>query len=299
MNIDSIFPNGLYLDVAYEMLFPVAIYVIGMALYAMFIFKFYRFVSARDMFGMDLSRYQESRFRWVRRILHVIMYIAKYLIVFPAFAFFWFAVLTLILSFLSKDRPITDVLLIALATVSAIRVAAYYSEDLSRDLAKILPFAVLGIFLIDASFFDISDSLDVLKEANVHRERILYYLLFLVAVEFVLRMLLGVGMFLFRETKPAIQEPPPDDAGDLAAEPDEQDGDGTVLPDYEPPAYKRRFPVPEPDAAPPEPSEQDPSEEDPPPGGATRQAPAPSEQDPSEEDPPPGGATRQAPAPGE
>ena len=202
MNLDSIFPNGLYIQDAYEMLLPVAIYVISMALYGMFIFRFYRFVASRDMFGMDLSRYEESRFRWVRRVLHVIMYIAKYLVVFPAFAFFWFAVLTLILAFLSKDRPITDVLLIALATVSAIRVSAYYNEDLSRDLAKILPFAVLAIFLIDASFFDVGDSFEVLREANDHRERILYYLLFLVGVEFVLRTLMGLVLFLFRRRCP-------------------------------------------------------------------------------------------------
>ena len=243
MNIDAIFPNGLYIQDAYDMLWPVAIYVVSMALYAMFIFKFYRFVASRDMFGLDFSRYKESRFRWVRRILHAITYVAKYLIVFPAFAFFWFAVLTLILAFLSKDRPITDVLLIALATVSAIRVSAYYNEDLSRDLAKILPFAVLGIFLIDASFFEVRDSLSVLREANDHRERILYYLLFLVAVEFVLRTLMGAVLFLFRDGKPAAEEPP-DDAL-YPASPDEPDAGEDVLPDYRTPSFGDRFAVPE------------------------------------------------------
>ena len=120
------------------------------------------------------------------------MYLTKYLVLFPAFAFFWFAVLTLILTFLSRDRPITDILLIALATVATIRVTAYYNEDLSRDLAKILPFAVLALFLIDASFFNVRDSLEVLHET------ILYYLLFLVVVEFALRLLLGIVAFLFR-----------------------------------------------------------------------------------------------------
>ena len=130
-------------------------YVLGMALYAVVVFKFYRFVASRDMFALKLYRYAESRYRWVRRVVHIVMYVAKYLVVFPAFAFFWFAVLTLILTFLSKDRPITDILLIALATVTTIRATAYYNEDLSRDIAKILPFAVLALFVIDASFFDV------------------------------------------------------------------------------------------------------------------------------------------------
>ena len=188
-------------------------YVLGMALYAVFVFKFYRFVAARDMFALNLSRYEESRYRWLRRVLHVVMYLTKYLVLFPAFAFFWFAVLTLILTFLSRDRPITDILLIALATVDTIRVTAYYNEDLSRDLAKILPFAVLALFVIDASFFNIRNSLDVLQDANEARETILYYLLFLVVVEFALRLLLGIVAVLFRGRRLASKGSPGDGGG--------------------------------------------------------------------------------------
>ena len=204
-DIDAIFPNGLDIYVALDLLGPVGTYVIGMAVYALFVFQFYRFVAARDMFALDLSRYQESRHRWVRGFLHVVLYVAKYILLFPALAFFWFAVFTLILAILSKDRAFSDILLIALATVSAIRVTAYYNEDLSRDLAKILPFAVLAIFLIDASFFKIEDSLKVLEQANDHRESILYYLVFLVAVEFVLRLLLAIASFLVSLRRPRPQ----------------------------------------------------------------------------------------------
>ena len=210
MDVKTVFPNGLYLNDAVELLWPVGTYVLGMALYAVFIFKFYRFVAARDMFALDLSRYEESRYRWVRRLLHFVMYVAKYLIVFPAFAFFWFAVLTLILTFLSKDRAIADILLIALATVTTIRATAYYNEDLSRDVAKILPFAVLALFVIDASFFDIAESLEVLRDANDVREDILYYLVFLVVVEFTLRLLLGIVAALFRGRRAAPDASPED-----------------------------------------------------------------------------------------
>ena len=145
---------------------------------------------------MDLSKYEESRYGWVRALLHIVLYVAQYIILFPLFAFFWFAVLTLILAFLSKGQSFSEVLLTALATVCAIRVAAYYNEDLSTDLAKILPFAVLGIFLINASFFSISESLDVLKESENYRENILYYLIFLIGVEFVLRLTMGAAKLL-------------------------------------------------------------------------------------------------------
>ena len=133
----------------------------------------------------------------------------RYLILFPVFAFFWFAVLTIILAFLSKEQVFTDVLLVAMATVGAIRITSYYSEDLSRDLAKILPFAVLAIFLIDVSFFEISGSLDILKQANDHRETILYYLLFLIAVEFALRLVMAVVTVVAAARSSVMQEPTP------------------------------------------------------------------------------------------
>ena len=199
LDINFIFPNGLGVDAALDLLVPVAIYVIGMAVYAVFIFKFYRFLASRDMFDLDFSKYEESRFKLVRGFLHLVSYGAKYIILFPAFAFFWFAVLTLILVFLSQDRAFSEILLIALATVSAIRLTAYYDEDLSRDLAKILPFAVLAIFLIDGSFFEVDESLQVLKEVNNHRERIVYYLVFLIALEFALRLILSIVAFLISE----------------------------------------------------------------------------------------------------
>ena len=203
MDINDLFANGLNLNDAMDLLSDVAVYVVGMAVYAVFVFNFYRFLAAKDMFQIDLSRYEQSRFRFVRRALHFFFYVVKYIILFPVFAFFWFAVLTLILTFLSKDRSFADTLVVALATVSAIRMTAYYNEDLSRDLAKILPFAVLAVFLIDASFFAIGKSLDVLREVEEYAENIVYYLLFLVLLEFGLRLLNGIVAGLFRRGKRA------------------------------------------------------------------------------------------------
>ncbi|MDE2779627.1 MAG: hypothetical protein OXI91_08135 [Chloroflexota bacterium] len=229
MNYDSylnlIFPNGLSLDDGLVLLFNVGVYIIGICLYGVFIFHFYRFLAARDMFTFDLSRYEGSRFRGVRGLIHAVGYLLKYIVVFPFFAFFWLAVLTLILAILSKDRSFADVLLIALATVCAIRVTAYYHEDLSRDLSKILPFAVLGVFIIDASFFAADDSLAIIRDASNHRETIFYAFVLLVALEFVLRIVMGYLMLLItgrrrilaRRESPGAAEPPPEEADESQA----------------------------------------------------------------------------------
>ena len=228
IDINSIFPNGLDLNDAFQLLWPAGLYLLGMVAYAMFIFKFYRFVAARDMFALDLSKYEESRFKWVRGLLHLVMYVAKYIIVFPLFAIFWFAVLTLVLAFLAKEQAFPQVILIALATVSAIRVTAYYREELSRDLAKILPFAVLGIFLVDASFFEVSSSLNILAQAEDHREKILYYLGFLIGLEFALRLLMGImaffiGIVRLITREPVVEETTAEPEAEFAAIPMEEE----------------------------------------------------------------------------
>ena len=198
MDIGLIFPNGLSVDAAQQQLRPALVVVLGMTAYAVFVFKFYRFVAARDMFGLDLSRNAGALGSALRDLIFPVWYVVRYVILFPAFAFFWFAALTLILVFLSEDRELSSILLIAIATVSAIRVAAYYNEDLARDLAKILPFAVLSVFIIDtSSLFNLESSLATLREVDTHRETIAYYLLFLVALEFVLRLLFVIFRLLF------------------------------------------------------------------------------------------------------
>ena len=190
--MNDIFSKGLDLSEALDLLGPASVYVLFMAVYAIFVFKFYRFLAARDMFAIDLSKYEDVSLRWLRSSLHVALYILKYLLLFPIVAFFWFTVLTLILAFLSRGQDFSETLSIALATVGAIRVTAYFNEDLSQDLAKILPFAVLAAFIIDISFFSVEESLESLKDVMDYSEEILYYLVFLIALEFVLRILMGV-----------------------------------------------------------------------------------------------------------
>ena len=197
LDIGLIFPDGLTLDAGLQQLWPVLVVVLGMAAYAVFVFKFYRFVAARDMFTLDLSRNDARRGAIVRDLIFLVWYAVRFVILFPAFAFFWFAVLTLILVFLSEDRDLSTILLIAMATVCAIRVSAYYNEDLARDLAKILPFAVLAVFIIDTSSFDVPASLRTLREINELRETIAYYLLFLVALELGLRAIFVVFRLIF------------------------------------------------------------------------------------------------------
>ena len=102
---------------AYKFLEPVALYILGMSVYAIFVFAFSRFLATKDIFKFDISRYEESKHLAVRVVLHTVLYVAKYLFIFPLVTFVWFATFTILLSFLAPGQPVSDILLVVLAVV--------------------------------------------------------------------------------------------------------------------------------------------------------------------------------------
>jgi len=79
----------------------------------------------------------------------------------------------------------------------AIRICSYYTEDLSRDVAKMLPFALLGIFLVSPSYFEISDIQAKINQLPDLVNIAVIYLIFLTLVEWILRILLNIKRLIF------------------------------------------------------------------------------------------------------
>ncbi len=166
--------------------------VLAISVYAVFIHKFYRAFARKDIFTLDLSTFAGAARARLSKLLATVLYIVKYVLVFPIMVFLWFAVLGFLLILLTESASTEHVLLIAISLVGAVRVTAYVSEDLSRDLAKMIPFALLGVFLGDSINFDFDSSLALLFELSIHWQRAGYYFAFVVILEVVLRMTAGV-----------------------------------------------------------------------------------------------------------
>ena len=167
---------------AFQILKPMSFFILGVIIYSFFIFKFYRYVARREVF--QLKKHENAR-----KSISVISYIIKHIFVLPVIIFFWFIILTIILAFLSKQEDIQTLLLVSIALVGAIRAMSYYTEDLSKDLAKMLPFALLGVFLVDISYFSFSNSLNTILQIPSAWKILVYYLLFIILLEFVLRLI--------------------------------------------------------------------------------------------------------------
>jgi hypothetical protein len=137
-----------------EQVLPVFAAIVGIVIYSTFVFKFYRFLAKKDLIDADFSQYSEGFTGFMKRLVDGILLILQNILFAPFLISFWVLILAVILTLLSGGDDLYWNVLVATSVVGAVRVISYFSEDLARDVAKMLPFAVLGVFLVDAGSFN-------------------------------------------------------------------------------------------------------------------------------------------------
>lgn len=183
INIENNIPDK------YKLFINLGFYIIFITLYTLFIWKFYRFLAKRDIIELDLNRYNNATHPTLSKLLEIFFFFIESLLIFPVVIFFWFTFLSLFLLFLSKSQSTDQIILITAGIVGAIRLTSYLSEDLSKDLAKMLPFTLLAIFLIDPNFFSVNDFINKILEIPLFIQNIFLYLVFIFAIEIVIRLI--------------------------------------------------------------------------------------------------------------
>lgn len=187
----------------FELIKPLVFFIVGITIYSLFIFHFYRFLARRDVLGLELTKTPHNFMGFLKKMITLMFYTVENLVLTPLFVFFWFFVLVALITLLTRNPSANDILITSVALVAAIRISAYYNENLSQDLAKMIPFALLGIFLVDASFFSIEGSISVAKQLPNTWRLLVYYLVFVTSLEFVLRICHGVYSLLYARLKPS------------------------------------------------------------------------------------------------
>ena len=170
----------------FSVIAPLLYLAISIAIYAIIIWHFYRYIARRDCFKMSSSNHPR------------LVSFLKYFFIFPFVAFLFFIGFSLMLLFLTKNYDIYQVLTTSFAIIFAIRMTAYYSEDLSKDLAKMLPFALLGVFLVDPSYFNFETIKARVFSLPEFFTLVLQYLFFIILIEWILRLLRRIKLFLFK-----------------------------------------------------------------------------------------------------
>jgi len=170
------------------------LFTVGMFIYAVFVWFFYRKLSKRDIFELNLQKYDlpEVKWRGLKKTSSSFLYVLKYWIVFPIYVIIWFVILSMFLFLLAKNVPVRQVTLVSMALVATIRVTSYFKEELSQDLAKVTPFALLVTFLIEPTFFSWDLLLNRLTTLPTLWDDILQFITFVVLLEWALRIFYGI-----------------------------------------------------------------------------------------------------------
>lgn len=174
---------SLSLQEGWTVLEPMIVFIVGMVIYSIFIFKFYNFISRKSIFTFTGGKYSEHAG------LKKFAYSIEYLFLFPIVAFIWFFVISLILTMVSGSIAISSVFLISMSVLATIRFTAYYNENLSKDIAKLLPLSLLAILLFDISNISLITPFDVIIELIDVGRTLIYYFGFIFAVEIFLKMI--------------------------------------------------------------------------------------------------------------
>jgi hypothetical protein len=168
---------------------PVFFIAITLTIYSIFVWFFYRLLARRDVIGLNLRKYNKDRDGAIKKFFAVLFYIIEFIIIGPVVIFFWFAVLSIFFIVLAKELEVGTVMLICAALISAIRVTSYFNENLSKDLAKMVPFTMIAVVLTTPDFWNISEMIGRIAQIPTFFNEAIYYLFFILVLESFLRII--------------------------------------------------------------------------------------------------------------
>lgn len=187
--LDKVFGLGGFLNHDFGLTFTLLFFTAIIAIYAVFVYYFYRFLARKNILELNLNQYNRHDNPSVVKFFAVIFYIIEYLLLLPLVTLFWFVILAMLTLLLAEGMEVSTVLLLSAALVAAVRITAHVSTSLSKDLAKMVPFTLLAIAITTPGFFDVASLISRVSEIPSLFSSFPYYLLFIVAVELIMRII--------------------------------------------------------------------------------------------------------------
>jgi hypothetical protein len=184
----------------------IVFFAVLIAIVAVFIWKFYKSLSQKDLISLNLSQYNHSQHPLFSKLIAIGLFLVEYLIIMPILILLWFTALSVILLLIAEEGSVAGVLLLTAAMVSAVRILAYFRKEISQDLAKLFPFITLSVFLLTPGAFDAIAFFEKLKQIPSLLGSILVFLLVVVCVEIVLRLFYTIFQFWESEDQAAVAE---------------------------------------------------------------------------------------------
>ena len=166
--------------------------ILAISAYSIFVFIFYRNLAKRDLITLNLDKYSNNLTGKIKKYIKSITFVIQYILIIPILLTFWTLVLAIILTLLSPDADHSRNALIATSVVGSVRILSYWTEDLSRDVAKMLPFGVLGVFLVGDAQVQISEIKELLESLEEIATSFISSLFLIAVVEGIIRSITSI-----------------------------------------------------------------------------------------------------------
>lgn len=164
--------------------------VLLITIYAVLVWKFYRFIGRKNIIRLNLGKYNTSEHPFFTKVLAGILYFLEYIIVLPFLIFMWFAGFATFLILLSESLEIETILFLSVTIIAAIRMTSYIPKTgnaIAQEIAKIVPYTLLGVFILNPGFFEFSRVVSHFTTIPSLYANIIRYLSFIFLMEVVLR----------------------------------------------------------------------------------------------------------------
>jgi len=126
------------------------LFIVGIAIYALFVWYFYRTISRRDMLPKIFYKFRaEDNPSIVKRGVYVLIYGAA----FPAIIFVWFTVLAFFVYLIAEGMSMTIAIFVSMSIIAVVRILSYYREDAAKEIAKMIPYAILAFLLTTTAVY--------------------------------------------------------------------------------------------------------------------------------------------------
>ncbi|MFA5106403.1 MAG: hypothetical protein WC506_05605 [Candidatus Micrarchaeia archaeon] len=183
----------------------VALLSIGIALYGAVVGTFYNHLSKRVLYESNKTSREINSF--LGKFGHWTVLLFKYTILFPAITFIWFVLLASFLFLLSSTATLENVFVISISVVAAVRILAYYKEEIAVDLAKMLPLALFGVVIVEPTLFNSELVQERVLQLSGALPEFAALIAFVIALEWTLKIISSVVEFV--KEKLAVGEPEP------------------------------------------------------------------------------------------
>lgn len=180
----------------YNLISSLLLYTILIVIYSIFIWKFYKFMAERDIIKLNLKQYTSSKHPGFEKFYEILLSLLEYAVILPFLVLFWFAVFSIFFLLLSKGQSTEKILLVAAAIIASTRITAYMNMNLSRDIAKVFPFTLMVLFLLDPTFFSINSFFDKIIQIPNLFNHLLTFIIFIIAIELIMRLFYSLAMLI-------------------------------------------------------------------------------------------------------